>query len=145
MKEPLYKKQKPLLNSNETILYERLKEAVGGDYLLLPQVHLEKLIAPRRGSFFGKIKYAVGHISRKSVDFALFDKETFEPLLAIELNGKSHNSLKTIQRDRDVRVHLEEAGVSLLTFQNDETISAQELRRAIDSSLANLPKIHTFK
>ncbi len=137
MNEALYKKQKPLLNQNEIILYEKLKSAVGDDYLLIPQVHLEKLIAPRQGSFIGKIKYAVGHISRKSVDFAIFDIKTFEPLLAIELNGESHNQQKTRLRDKDVQLHFEEAGVPLLTFQNHEQISSQEIRLIINSKLAN--------
>ncbi|MDB5266630.1 MAG: hypothetical protein JWN89_445 [Parcubacteria group bacterium] len=136
MFEPKFKRQKPLLNTNERILYKELKLAVGNDYLLVPQVHVEKLIAPVYGSYIGKIKYAVGHVSRWSVDFALFDISTLEPLLAIELNGESHNNPKTKKRDIDVRKHCEEAGIGFLTFQNYVPVIAQELRARIDLELS---------
>lgn len=137
MIEPIYTKQGPLLNENEVILYENLKIAVGTDYLLIPQVHLEKLIKPRRNSFFGKMKYAVGHISRKSVDFALFDTRSLEPLLAIELNGTSHTRRTTIRRDVDVKHHLEQAGLPLLTFQNGGSETPFDIRSRIEEQLNN--------
>lgn len=135
MVEPTYTKQGPLLNKNEKLLYENLKIAVGTDYLLIPQVHLEKLIKPQRGSFFGRMKYAVGHISRKSVDFALFDIHTLEPLLAIELNGTSHTWRRTIKRDIDVRNHFQQAGIPLLTFQNYQDLTPSEIRTQIEKGL----------
>jgi len=135
MKEPLYIKQKPLLNQNEKELFEKLKLAVGNDYLLVPQVHLEKLIAPRHGSFIGKIKYAVGHISRWSVDFALFDINTLEPMLAIELNGESHDVLKKKLQDEDVKRHFDEAGLPIIIFHNHQSLTVQELKTSIDLKL----------
>jgi hypothetical protein len=133
MIEPTYKKQKPLLNKNEIALYEKLKSAIGDDYLLVPQVHVEKLIAPKH--WWGKIKYAVGHVSRWSVDFALFDKNTFEPRLAIELNGDSHNNSKTYRRDQEVKQHLQEAGIPLLTFYNDGLMVVDDLARRIKEKI----------
>jgi hypothetical protein len=134
MIDPIYKKQRPLLNENERSLYEQLKIAVGNDYLLVPQVHLEKLIAPKR--WLGKMKYAVGHVSRWSVDFALFDVRTYEPLMAIELNGESHNFPKTIARDLEVSNHLKEAGIPLLTFYNHQPVTSEALRIAIHSAIS---------
>jgi hypothetical protein len=133
MVEPTYKRQKPLLNKNEAELYEKLKLAIGDNYLLVPQVHVEKLIAPK--TWWGGIKYAIGHVSRWSVDFALFDKVTFEPLMAIELNGDSHNNSKTFRRDQEVKQHLQEAGIPLLTFYNDGLILVDDLARQIKEKI----------
>ncbi|MDO8471061.1 MAG: DUF2726 domain-containing protein [bacterium] len=133
MIEPVYKKQGQLMNYNEQSLYKSLKEAFGQEYLIVPQVHLEKLIKPAR--WIGKIKYAIGHVSRKSVDFAFFDKETFEPILAIELNGQSHQRTETYLRDIDVRKHLEESNLPIITLENGEIINTETLKRKVYSVL----------
>jgi very-short-patch-repair endonuclease len=38
-------------------------------------------------------------ISSRHVDFLLLDKTTFQPVMAIELDGKSHNSAKAQEAD----------------------------------------------
>ena len=133
MKESIYKKQGPLMNQNELNLYKQLRDCVGQKYLVVPQVHLEKLIKPAR--WIGNIKYAIGHVSRKSVDFALFDLETFEPVLAIELNGYSHEKIERYLRDVDVKEHLKEANLPLLTLSNGEVVDKDSLNRKIDLAL----------
>jgi very-short-patch-repair endonuclease len=117
------------MNSNEIELFKLLKEAVGLDYLIVPQVHFEKLIDPLRWN--GEKKYAVGHVSRWSVDFGLFDLKTFEPVLAIELNGETHNNPETKIKDEEKGRHLKEAGIPLLIFQNHKLPNSHELSDSI--------------
>jgi len=121
------------MNQNELNLYKQLRDCVGQKYLVVPQVHLEKLIKPAR--WIGNIKYAIGHVSRKSVDFALFDLETFEPVLAIELNGYSHEKIETFLRDVDVRKHLRESNLPILTLANGELLDKETLNRKIALAL----------
>ncbi len=131
--DPTFQKQGPLMNSNELALFDLLTKAVGPEYLIMPQVHLEKLIDPIRWK--GDKKYAVGHVSRWSVDFALFDSKTWQPALAIELNGDSHNNPDKIKRDDEVKHHLSEAGIPLLTFRNHKLPTSEELLGAIHAKL----------
>lgn len=129
MLESTFKKQGPLMNSNELELFELLKKSIGTEYLIVPQVHMEKLIDPDK--WIGDKKYAVGHVSRWSVDFALFDLKTFIPVMAIELNGSSHNNPETMRIDEEKAYHLKEANVPFLTFHNHKLPTVEILRDKI--------------
>ena len=103
-----------LMNSNERVFFEKLKIAVGEAYDIYPQVHL--------GAIFQPIKHwhNRGEISRlnKKIDFVLFDKNTQTPKIAIELDGYSHSSPKSSDRDEFVRDIFAKFNIPLDRFNN---------------------------
>jgi len=68
-------------------------------------------------------------------DFENLDRDILEPLLAIELNGESHNVLKKKLQDEDVKRHFDEAGLPILIFYNHQSLTVQELKTSIDLKL----------
>ncbi len=67
------------------------------DCLLFSKVRVADIVKVRsienRQSYFNRIK-------SKHIDFVLCDKNHLKPLLCIELDDKSHNNLKRIERDK---------------------------------------------
>lgn len=58
-----------------------------------------------------------------------------KPMLAIELNGESHDVLKKKLQDEDVKRHFDEAGLPILVFHNHQSLTVQELKTSIDLKL----------
>jgi hypothetical protein len=107
-----YRRRGSLFSRDERRFYDALRQAVGGRFLIFAQMRLIDLLElPKgvRGSpfWFAKVRY-------KHVDFVLCDPDTAEPVLAIELDGASHQSQVQRQRDAEKDAVLEQAGLPLL-------------------------------
>jgi len=122
-----------IMNRNESRFFKILELAVGYKYFILPQVHLDELIKPY-SSKNSRI-FSFRHINQKSVDFVICTKDTLHPLLAIELDGSSHNTEKSITRDKEVERILQEVHVPLKRFRNDEDINSIHLQKLIDQTI----------
>lgn len=136
-KDPyLYKKKDFFLTRAEHECFDALLEAVDGEYLIFPQVHLPTLLDNKvvgqnwRGAF--------KHISEKSVDFVLCDKAYISAKLAIELDDKTHERPERQDRDHEVERILNNAGIPLLRLQNlgkfDSSILSQKIKEALSDS-----------
>jgi very-short-patch-repair endonuclease len=79
---------------------------------------------------------AFRHISEKSVDFVLCDKEYLSPKLAIELDDKTHERPERQERDREVERILQDAGVPLLRIINRGRFNASELAEQVRIAVA---------
>ena len=94
-----YKLTRSLLTSSEKACYVALVLASGGRYLIFAKVRLADLCQDLdRWADTG----AFNQVSSKYVDFVLCDRTTFRPMLAIELDDRSH--LRANRRDRDAFV-----------------------------------------
>ena len=89
-KLPFIKKVNTLTNS-EKYFFRFLENLpiVKENYFVFPQLSISKLVTlpdnlKRNWALLNKI-------DRKSVDFVLFDRGTLNPILAIELDGSSHD------------------------------------------------------
>jgi very-short-patch-repair endonuclease len=106
-----------------------LISAVGDKYHVFPQVHLPSIVDSRvigqnwNGAF--------RHVSQKSVDFVLCDKEYISPKLVIELDDKTHERLDRIERDGEVEIILKEASLPLLRLQNHGSFNKEDLIQKI--------------
>ena len=107
-----YTLKKSLCNDNELKLYKILKDIIGDEFVVFPQINLQTIIDAsnfeRNNELF------------RNLDFCIFDKETLQPVLAIELNGKSHKEQRIMKRDESVKNILEKAKLPLITIQNEE-------------------------
>jgi hypothetical protein len=77
------------MNRAEHEFFDVLIEVVGSSYYVFPQVHLSTILEHRiKGQPW---RAAFRRINGKSVDFVICDKAYIKPLLAIELDGRSHD------------------------------------------------------
>lgn len=107
-----YRRKGSLFSRDERRFYDALRQAVGNRFLIFAQMRLIDLLeVPRevKGSpfWFAKVRY-------KHVDFVLCDPDTVQPVLAIELDGASHQSEVQRQRDAEKDAVLRQAGLPLL-------------------------------
>jgi very-short-patch-repair endonuclease len=131
-----YIKKKYLITRAEHEFYNALVAGVGNDFYIFAQVHLPTLIDHKiKGQNW---QGAFSHINRKSVDFVLCDKSYISPVLAIELDDKSHLSEDRRERDGEIERILSEAGMPLLRVENhgkfDPNIIASSIRQKLSST-----------
>lgn len=108
---PLYHKEyikKPLMTNYEQKFYDKLNY-LSNEYLIVPQVNLASIIEKKSNIRFHTELF-------RNIDFGIFDKNTKEILLLIELNDKTHTYNIRKKRDKSVRNICAEAGIKLITF-----------------------------
>ncbi|MDE2040977.1 MAG: DUF2726 domain-containing protein [Patescibacteria group bacterium] len=72
---------------------------------------------------------AFRHIDEKSVDFVLCRKEDLYPVLAIELDDRSHERPDRQQRDREVERILDGSGLPLLRLRQHDLVASSLLQK----------------
>lgn len=122
-----YQKKFQLLNKSEQVLFQRLKEAAP-EMLTLSQVSMSQLFFI--GNFRKDGYRQIGEIGRKSIDFLICRPDT-SIILAIELNGPTHNRRKQQESDEKKRAALEEAGIPLIVIPADRIPSTDKMREMI--------------
>lgn len=128
-----YAKKKFLLTRAEHECYDALKTAVGTEYHIFPQVHLTAFVDNK---VVGQNwKAAFRHINQKSVDFLLCDKANIGPVLAIELDDRTHERPDRIERDTEVERILHEAEVPLLRIRNNSGFNSVDLANQVRACL----------
>ena len=126
LKQPKYRKKAALLTKCEIEYRNALKNVLGDEYLLYPQINLASVITK------------IGEGGRtelfRNADFGVFSKE-FEPLVLIEINDASHERKDRIERDKKVNKICRKAGLPLVTFKTcdgiDEIRFKNELKKYI--------------
>lgn len=94
-----YRLTQSLLTASEAAFYVALVAAAGRRYVVWPKVRLADLC---QGLDRWADMAAFNRVSSKHVDFVLCDATTFRPVLAIELDDRSHR--RADRRNRDVLV-----------------------------------------
>ncbi len=130
-----YKRRDFLMSRAEHEFFDVLAEAVKAQYYVFPQVHLATILDHK---VVGQNwKGAFRHIDEKSVDFVLCDKAYIKPLLAIELDDRTHENDNRKERDGVVESILKEAGLPLLRFENHGHFDKADITQRIANALAN--------
>ena len=107
------------MNPSEYKLYQFLNIFIDNKYAVIPQVHLDELVKPENGLKSMRI-FSFRHINQKSVDFVICNRITMHPLLAIELDDKSHEREERKDRDEEVERILRESNILLLRLKKDQ-------------------------
>lgn len=124
-----YRKKDFLITRPEHEFFDILVEVVGDKYHVFTQVHLPTIMEHK---VVGQNwKGAFSHINGKSVDFVICDKSYIKPLLAIELDDKSHERQDRIERDSEVERMLQEAGMPLIRFANHGAFDKEEIKKQV--------------
>ncbi len=128
-----YKRKDFFMTRAEHECFDALVLAVGDRYHVFPQVHLPTVIDSKVvGQNWNA---AFRHISQKSVDFVLCDKSYIKPILAIELDDKTHQRKDRIERDGEVERVFKGADLPLLRLENHGQFNAAELAQKVSDIL----------
>ncbi|PQJ27417.1 DUF2726 domain-containing protein [Rubritalea profundi] len=106
-----YGKRDDFLSAAEISFFHVLQTILTDEHYLLTKVNLGDLFFVRRPH---ENKGARGRISQKHVDFVICDTSTMEPVLAVELDDRSHEREDRKQRDELVDRVFAAAGLPIL-------------------------------
>lgn len=106
----LYQKKLRTMNESEQALYINLQKILGDRYIILSKIRIEDFVETIKGD--GRYG-ARGRIKSRHVDFLVCNRATTEPILAIELDGKSHLDARRQDRDQFVDRLYESIGLPI--------------------------------
>jgi hypothetical protein len=110
-----YKLKQNVLSVAEIKFYKAFMEYKNDDNIVFSKVRLADIFSP---AVSGKhYMAAFNKISSKHVDFLVCSKKTTKPLYAIELDDKSHQSAKVIERDDFVNKLFAQTELKLIRVQ----------------------------
>ena len=123
-----YEKKEYLLTKNELKFYKILKEITNNLNLeLFCQVSLYQIIKSKSYKEFNKIK-------SKSIDFVITEKNC-KILLCIELDDKTHEQKKRIDRDNFINKIFEDNKIKLLRIKTQEYYNKEEIQEKIKNKI----------
>lgn len=121
---PEYRRKTALLTPPEQEFIELLKGVEPKKYEVLPQIVLAAVIDKKAQSSYRNELFRIA-------DFCFVDKDTYEPLLLVELNDKSHLRADRKERDEKVAEICRKAGLPLITFWTDEHCDFRTVRQRV--------------
>jgi len=124
----IYKLQDSILTKNELAFYKALVKAVNGEQVILSKVRISDIFSVSRGSGY---QAALNRINPRHIDFLLCDKDTFQPLIAIELDDSSHTRTDRKERDQFVNALFASKELPLVRFPAKGRYDAREIEERI--------------
>ena len=112
-----------IMSETEKEYYYIIKEILEDKFILQPQVNLASVIYKAKNA-----KYRTELF--RNIDFGVFN-ESYEPLLLIEINDRSHEQKQRIERDEKVRWICNEAGIPLVEFWTKDGVDKARIRKEI--------------
>ena len=109
--ENVYKLKKSIMSNCESTFFKVIYKHFEKDYLVISQVPLASIIEKKK-EFSSQYQNELNRI----IDFGIFDKETFKPLLLIEINDNTHNEKSRQARDIKVKNICSSVNLNLITF-----------------------------
>lgn len=106
-----YTIKKSQMSEIEKYFYNFLTKHFASTYDIRPQVPLSSIIEKEK-NFPREYQNELNRV----IDFGIFNRETQEPLLLIEINDKTHNQSSRKERDKKVQSICDSAGINLITF-----------------------------
>lgn len=112
---PYYRKQY-LLTQTEQSFYHMLVTVLNGHFVICPKVRMSDIIDVDRKKV-SKTYTFLNKINSRHVDFLVCDAKSMSPLVAIELDDKSHQKEERQKRDFYVDKAFADANMPLVRFQ----------------------------
>lgn len=106
-----YRLKKHLMTKNELYFYEILTKNFNSSFIIQPQVALSSIIEKNK-TFEKEYQNELYRI----VDFVIFDKRNFSPLLIVEINDETHYIQKRQERDKKIEQICNQAGINIMKF-----------------------------
>lgn len=112
----LYKKGK-IMTEAEISFFRALEAKYSSQYYILPQVSLSSILEVDLPRNFFAYKGYYSKIDKKRIDFILFDKKNFNPMLAFELDDSSHLKPEAEENDTFKNNVLAKTGIKLIRIK----------------------------
>lgn len=119
-----YERKRQLISRPEYNFLQTLREINPSKYEVLPQVALFSVIDKVTNASYRNELF-------RTCDYCFVDRDTFEPLLLVELNDRSHLRADRQQRDAKVAAICSAARIPLVTFWMDGDLSYGTVRRTV--------------
>ncbi len=134
-----YRLRDDFVSRAEASFFHTLRTVVEDRALIFPKVNLADLIyAPRQQ----EQRAAWNRINRKHIDFVLCDPRTLAPVLAVELDDRSHRRPDRAERDAFLDDVLRRARLPLLRVAVRQAYSPQALTAELSRLAPHL--VHTL-
>jgi very-short-patch-repair endonuclease len=112
------------MNDSESALFFELQKQLPSNHHIFPNMRLADIVDATNGYGFYKRR---NKILPKHIDFVICDS-FFKPIVAIELNGSSHNRLDRIEKDEEKREILEEAQLPFVIIRVGDNFNEAMLK-----------------
>lgn len=130
-----YRKKEHLMTKAELEFFHVLELVIKNQYYIVPQLPISKIVLTVAR---GKDYYTYSNkIDRKTVDFVLFDKRSFSPVMVIELDDNSHNNENRKTRDTFVDNIMKNIDLKIIHIKTAYTYNPEELSNIIFGSEDN--------
>lgn len=127
-----YRPKRYLITLNELKFYSILMEiAKELDLVLFSQVSLYNIIEMQKNLDYKTRTIYFNKIASKSIDFVLVDKKDCRIKLCIELDDKTHNQTKRIDRDLFINQLFKELEINLLRYPTYNVYYKETLKNQI--------------
>ena len=127
-----YRPKRYLITLNELKFYSILMEiAKELDLVLFSQVSLYNIIEMQKNLDYKTRTIYFNKIASKSIDFVLVDKKDCRIKLCIELDDKTHNQAKRIDRDLFINQLFKELEINLLRYPTYNVYYKETLKNQI--------------
>jgi hypothetical protein len=130
-----YKKKEFLLNIPERRFFEELKKIIPENYAVFPQMQLSSIVCVS----INKTQFWKFHnkIDRINIDFVIFEKPYYRPVIAIEYDGKTHEQPVRAKRDLLIAKILDCAGIKNFHVKHQPKINFEAIKIKIEEILSN--------
>ncbi len=119
-----YVKKGALVSRPEYEFLQTLRQIQPDKYEVVPQVALVNVIDKKTNTSYRGELFRV-------CDYCFVDRDTFEPLLLVELNDSSHNRSDRKERDAKVAAIAGDAGLPLVTFWMNGDLSYNNVKKTV--------------
>lgn len=123
-----YERKSTMLTKPEYNFLLLLRGISPDKYEVVPQVALANVIDKKTNTSYRNELFRV-------CDYCFVDRETFEPLLLVELNDRSHLRADRQERDAKVAAICADAKLPLVTFWLDGDLSFSTVKRAVQRAI----------
>ncbi|MDE7464615.1 MAG: DUF2726 domain-containing protein, partial [Clostridiales bacterium] len=123
-----YVKKPTLISLPEYEFLQMLRQIAPDKYEVVPQVALVSVIDKKTNTAYRNELFRV-------CDFCFVDKDTFEPLLLVELNDSSHKRAERRDRDAKVAAICADAKLPLVTFWMNCDLSFKTVKKIVEKSI----------
>jgi very-short-patch-repair endonuclease len=122
-----YSRKKNFISPSEKEFFKMLVEVAGDRYYIFPQIHLSALFNNETNGRYHNLAFQI--INRRSVDFVLCDKQTLEPVYAVELDDPTHNRPARVKRDADVDQLFAQHNFPLIRFRDYRSLDLDDIAK----------------
>jgi len=132
-----YTQRAALFTAAERSFYGVLSSSVEKPFVVFAKVRVADILTPEKGLASNIRQGAFNKISSKHFDFVLCRDDDLSVVCAIELNDRSHDSMKRQQRDRFLANAYESANLPLIQIPAKRAYSKSDILEHLRSAITS--------